>query len=129
MATIHQDVTIDAPPERVWAALRAWGAIHRELAPGFVTDARLDGTDRILTFFNGAVLRERLVDCDEDRRRLAWTIVDPPYSHHNGSAQVFGAGRGSRFVWVADVLPDEVAEATAAMMERGAAVIKETLEA
>src|SRR3954452_11478773 len=76
MATVRQEVLIDAPPERVWAALRKWGTIHRDLAPGFVTAAQLDGTDRILTFFNGPVLRELLIGLDEDRRRPAWTIVD-----------------------------------------------------
>jgi hypothetical protein len=31
-------------------------------------------------------------------------------------------------VWVTDLLPNEIAERTAAMMDRGLAVIKETLE-
>jgi hypothetical protein len=33
-----------------------------------------------------------------------------------------------RFVWVADVLPDEVAPGIAAMMDQGLAVIERTLE-
>jgi hypothetical protein len=72
-----------------------------------------------------------------DGRRLVWTIVDGPYSHHNGSAQVLGPeagggdgdhGGGATLVWVTDLLPDETAGPTAAMMERGLAAVKETLE-
>jgi uncharacterized protein YndB with AHSA1/START domain len=129
MAYIRKERTIDAPPELVWDALRDWGEIHRRLVPGFVVDARLDGEDRIVTFFNGAVMKEVLVDRDDDARRLAWTIVDGPYTHHNGVAQVLHDGEGSRFVWTADVLPNEFAELTGEMMERGIDVVKETLEA
>lgn len=90
----------------MWAALRDWGALHQRLAPGFVIDTRIDGKDRIVTFFNGAVAREVLVDLDDDACRLAWSIVEGPYTHHNASAQVFAAGdAGSLFVWIADLLP------------------------
>jgi hypothetical protein len=94
-----------------------------------VTEARLEGNDRIVTFFNGTVLRERLISVDDDARRLVWSIVDGPYAHHNGSAQIFcDCDRRTWFVWVADVLPDELAPRTAEMMERGLAAIKHTLE-
>jgi uncharacterized protein YndB with AHSA1/START domain len=128
MATIRVERLIDAPAGEVWDALRDWGAIHQRLVPGFVTDARLDGEDRIVTFFNGAEMREVLVACD-DERRLVWSIVDGPYSHHNGAAQVFAEGEGSRFVWTADILPDEAAAPTGEMMERGIEVLKQAQEA
>jgi Polyketide cyclase / dehydrase and lipid transport len=121
---------IDASPEDVWAAVRDWGALHQRLVPGFVTDTQLDGDDRIVTFFNGTVLRELLVDLDDETRRLVWSIVEGPYTHHNASAQVFSAGMGtSRFVWTADLLPNDLAERTAALMQQGTNVVKQTLEA
>lgn len=129
MASIHKEIEIDARPEDVWDALRDWGAIHQRLVPGFVVDVRLDGADRIVTFFNGMEARELLVDLDDDARRLAWSVVDGPYTHHNGVAQVFAVGEGrSRFVWVADLLPDAAAAATGEMMERGIGAVKQTLE-
>ena len=128
MASIRKEVLIDARPEDVWAALRDWGALHERLAPGFVTDTRLDGDDRIVTFFNGTVLREVLVDLDDEARRLAWSVVDPPYVHHNGSAQVFGDDDGARFVWIADFLPHDLADRTEQAMEYGLGVIKATME-
>lgn len=130
VAFIQKQTLIQAPAQDVWEALRDWGALHERLVPGFVTDTRLDGADRIVTFFNGTVLREVLVDCDETAMRLAWTIVDGPYTHHNGVAQVFAEGPAqTRFVWSADLLPDAAAEQTAAMMEHGVGVVKRTLEA
>jgi uncharacterized protein YndB with AHSA1/START domain len=130
MASIRKERTIDAAPEAVWDALSDWGAIHERLVPGFVVDTRLDGDDRIVTFFNDAVARERLIDLSPEDRRLVWSIVDGPYTHHNGAAQVFANDDGTaRFVWTADLLPEEIAQVTAEMMERGIDVAKQTLEA
>jgi Polyketide cyclase / dehydrase and lipid transport len=129
MASIRKEILIDANPEDVWAAVRDWGALHERLVPGFVLDTRLDGEDRIVTFFNGTVLRERLVDLDDEARRLVWSVVEGPYTHHNASAQVFPDGKGAaRFVWVADLLPYEFAARTGELMEQGTNVVKKTLE-
>jgi hypothetical protein len=130
MASIRTEIKVDASPAEVWSAVRDWGALHERLVPGFVVDARLDDGDRIVTFFNGTTVREVLVDLDDDARRLVWSIVDGPYTHHNGSAQVLADGNhAARFVWVADLLPDALAAPTAEMMERGTRVVKQTLEA
>lgn len=129
MASIRKEIVINAPLGEVWEALRDWGALHQRLAPGFVTETKLDGEDRIVTFFNGNTVREVLLDRDDDARRLAWSIVGGPYAHHNGSAQVYPDGDGrARFVWVTDLLPESLAAPTAEMMERGIQVIKQTLE-
>ena len=128
MASVRKEILIDANPDDVWAALRDWGAVHQRLVPGFVTDARLDGDDRIVTFFTGAVVREVLIDLDDEARRLVWSVVDGPYTHHNGAAQVLESDGRTRFVWIADFLPNELAERTDALMGRGISVIKETLE-
>ena len=128
MASITKEILIDAPPEEVWDALRDWGAVHERLVPGFVTDARLDGEDRIVTFFSGLTVRELLVDLDDESRRLVWSVREGPYTHHDGAAQVFNEGGGTRFVWTADLLPSELAEKTAASMEHGLGIIKTTME-
>lgn len=130
MASIRKEILIEARPEDAWEALRDWGAPHERLVPGFVVDTRLDGDDRIVTLFGGAEVRELLVDLDDDARRLVWSIADGSYTHHNGAAQILDAGDGrSRFVWVADLLPDDRAATTSEHMERGTRVVKETLEA
>jgi carbon monoxide dehydrogenase subunit G len=129
MASIHREISIQARPEAVWDALRDVGAIHTRLAPGFVTDVRLEEGARVVTFGNGMVARELIVDVDEQARRLVWSVVGSQMTHHNASAQVFAEGDGrSRFVWIADLLPHEIAPTIAAMMDQGLAVIKRTLE-
>lgn len=129
MASIHREVLIQADPETVWDALSDVGALHRRLAPGFVTDVRLEEGARVVTFGNGLVARELIVDIDDKARRLVWSVVGGRMTHHNASAQVLPDGEGgSRFVWIADLLPHELASGIAEMMEQGLAVIKRTLE-
>src|SRR5262249_15573623 len=90
---------------------------------------KLEDGARVVTFGNGLVARELIVDIDEGGRRVVWAVVGGRMTHHNASAQVFANGAtGCRFVWIADLLPNEVAPSIAAMMDQGLAVIKETLE-
>src|SRR5919197_277418 len=110
MASIYKEIIIDANPDLVWDALRDFGALHTRLVPGFVTDTRLDGDARIVTFANGTVAREILVDCNDERRRLVYAIKNERLTQHSASAQVFPEGESrTRFVWIADVLPHEFA--------------------
>ena len=129
MASIRREIHVEAPPDKVWDAVRDVGAIHQRLAPGFVTDVRLEPGARVVTFGNGLVVRELIVDVDDEARRLVWSVVGSRMTHHNASAQVFADGRERcRFVWIADLLPDEVAPAIAQMIDQGIGVIKQTLE-
>ena len=129
MASIHREVVIDAPAEQIWAAMRDVGALHTRLVRGFVTDCRLEADARIVTFANGQVVRELIVDVDDDDRRLVWAAVGGRLTHHNASAQVFADGTArSKVVWIADLLPHELAPAIAQMMEQGTIAMKQTLE-
>ena len=130
MASVRKDFVIAASVERVWAALADFGAVHTRLAPGFVTDCRLDETGaRIVTFGNGAVAREVMVDRDAASRRLVYAIVSDRLAQHSASAQVFPEADGtSRFVWIADFLPNEIAGYFDQQMELGATVMKAALE-
>ena len=60
MTSIYREVLIAARPEPVWDALRDIGAIHRRLAPGFVTNVKLEEGGRVVTFGNGDDPPERL---------------------------------------------------------------------
>jgi Polyketide cyclase / dehydrase and lipid transport len=128
VASICIETPIQAPVADAWDALRDWGALHERLAPGFVTDTEVEGEDRLVTFFTGATVRETILDVDDDRRRLAWTIVDGPYSHHNGVAQMLERSGSTVLVWTTDLLPHAAADRTRELMEHGSAVIKATLE-
>ena len=129
MASIRKEVLIEARPETVWGAVRYVGAIHERLVPGFVIDCRLDGDARIVTFANGLVARELIVDINDETQRLVWAVVGGRLTHHNASVQVFAEGEEkSRVVWIADLLPNELAGTIGAMIEQGIGAMKKTLE-
>lgn len=124
MASIHREVHLDAPVEQVWDAVRDVGALHTRLVPGFVVDTKLEDGARIVTFANGFVARERIVDLDDDARRLAWSAVGTPMTHHNASFQVFDDNGRTRGVWIADLLPDDHTRMVIGMIEQELAAMK-----
>jgi hypothetical protein len=125
MASILKDIPLDARPEDVWAAVRDYGAVHQRVAPGFVTDCKLDGDSRIVTFANGNVAQERLVTLDDARMRLVYAVVSPRVKQHSASIQIFADGDNrSRMVWIADVLPDEIGPYIDGQMDLGAAAMQ-----
>jgi hypothetical protein len=128
MASIHKEIVVDVAPDAVWAAFRDVGGIHTRLARGFVTDTQLEGDTRLVTFANGMVARERIIDLDDARRRLAYSVVEGRPTHHHATFQVFPEGAGSRIVWIADLLPNELKPAIDGMMDHGMSAMKSTLE-
>jgi len=127
MASLHKDIPLDARPDDVWSAVRDFGALHTRLVPGFVTDVRLDGDARIVTFANGSVAREQLVDCDEERRRLVYAIANERMSHYSASVQVLADGDArSRLVWTVDLLPHEIAPYVDGQMNEAALAMRKT---
>lgn len=129
MASIRKEIVIDADPGDVWAAIRDVGNIHVRLVPGFVTDCRMEGDARIVTFANGLVLREPIVSIDDDQRRLAWAAIGEPFTHYNASLQVFAEGADrSRLVWISDFLPNDLQDTVDAMIDEALAVMQQTLE-
>lgn len=130
MASIHREVHIAAPAAQVWAALRDVGELHTKVAPGFVADCTFDGEHRVVTFRSGMQAKERIIDVDDKLMRVCWSVVGGRLTHHNASNQVLAAGEGSCTVlWVADLLPNELAPVVAGMIEHGLAAMKAHQEA
>src|SRR6476660_7946346 len=127
MASIRNAITLSAPPDRVWDALRDFHAVHQRVAPGFLTDSKADGDARIVTFANGATARETLVSSDDEQRRLVYAIMDQRFKHYSASVQVLAEGQGSRVVWIIDLLPDDLAGFVRQMSGQGAAAMKVAL--
>ena len=119
MASIRKEIPLEARADDVWDAVRDIGALHTRLVPGFVTDTKLEPGARIVTFANGMVVKELIVDLDDKARRLAWSAVGGRLSHHNASAQVFAEGVGQEVG-----RPDELAGDIRTMMDHGAAAMQ-----
>jgi hypothetical protein len=131
MASIAVEVITRATPTKSWDAIRDIGALHTRLVPGFVVSTMLVPGGRRVTFGNGLVVEEPIIDMDDATRRLVWTAVGGPagLTHYNAAVQVFpGEAGGSRIVWIADLLPNEAADAIRVMMQQGASAMTRTLD-
>jgi polyketide cyclase/dehydrase/lipid transport protein len=129
MASIRREIPIDARPEEVWAAVRDFGAVHRRLAPRFVRDARIDGDARIVTFANGTIARELLVDCDDTRWRLVYAVISERVTHYSASVQVTPDGEArARLIWIVDLLPNDIAPYIAGQMDQAALAMQKALD-
>jgi hypothetical protein len=130
MASIHKDIPISAPADNVWDAVRDFGALHTRLVPGFVLNTRLDGDDaRIVTFGNGTVARELLVDCDDERQRLAYAVISERLKQHSASVQVIADGEARcRVLWTADLLPHDIAPYVSGQMDQGALAMQKAFD-
>jgi len=129
MASIHKDIPIAAPAHDVWDAVRDFGALHTRLVPGFVLDTKLDGDARIVSFANGTVARELLVDCDDARQRLVYAVISERLTQHSASVQVVADGeRRCRLLWTVDLLPHEVASYIKGQMDVAASAMQKALD-
>ena len=129
MATIHREIEIERSKDFVWDAIRDVGAIQKRLVPGFVVNCKLEGDWRTVTFANGMVVRELIVAVDDQTCRHSWSARGEPLTHHNASIQVFSDGHDKcRVVWIADLMPNEAAEAVGEMIDEALATMKQTLE-
>jgi Polyketide cyclase / dehydrase and lipid transport len=129
MATLTREIVVANDAPTVWQKLRDFGQVHTKVAPGFLTDLKMDKDDRVITFFNGLVARERLVTLDDDTCRLVYAVVEGRASHYNAAVQVFPEGDGSRVVWTIDLLPDDLAPAIGGMMDEAAKAMGQALAA
>ena len=129
MATIHHEVTVNVGADAAWTALREVGNAARLFAPVLV-DGSLDGDLRMVKFANGIVVRERILDVDDKRHRVAYTALDGPgMTYHHASMQVIGGGpTRCTFVWITDFLPAEARDGLTALIEGGARALKSNLE-
>lgn len=128
MASIRKEILVDARPDEVWDALRDFGGVHRRVAPGFVLETKVEPGARIVTFSNGTVARELLVDSDDKSRRLVYAVVGGRVAHHNASVQVFPEGEHRcRVIWITDVLPNELRDYISAQMTEAAVTMERTL--
>lgn len=130
MASIREQVVVDVSAEKAWASVRRVGDAHKLFAPVLV-DAQLDGDTRTVRFANGMVAHERILDVDDERRRVSYTAIDVPgMTYHHASMQIAEQGPGRcLFVWITDFLPSEIAENLRPLIEQGAKALKANLEA
>jgi len=128
MASITREILLSVNAEVVWSAVRDVGAVASKLAPGIVTHSSFESGVRHVTFAKGLQIEELIVSVDESAKRVVYAVQGRA-KHHQASMQVMSTGMDrSRFVWITDVLPDDVVERFAIMMDQALPVIKRTIE-
>ena len=129
MASIHHELLVEVACETAWAMLRKVGEPHTLFAP-VLLDSQLDGDTRTVRFANGMVVHERILDVDDSKRRVAYTVLDGPgMTYHHASMQVVEAGRDRcRFVWITDFLPPDIAGNIEPLITQGSTALKTNLE-
>jgi hypothetical protein len=128
MATIHREFEIDAAPEKAWAALRDVGRINTLIA--FLGEVKVEGDRRTCELGDQGRLDELIVSVDDERRRIAYAILDSPFNleHHHASMQVVpNDGSGARFIWTTDVKPDGAVPDLSVAIDGAVGSLKETL--
>jgi polyketide cyclase/dehydrase/lipid transport protein len=130
MAHLRTEISIAAAPADVWDVIRDFATGPIRMAPGFVVGCQADADFRIVTFVDGTVVHERFVARDDDERRIGYSVVGGSVEpdHDAAEMRVIPEEGGCLFVWTRDLRPDELAPGFQAAMDRGAAVIKRTLE-
>ncbi len=129
MANITREIDVGLDAASAWQAVRDVGNAHVKLFPGILSGIVMDDGARVVTFGNGLVLRELIVDIDDTRMRVAYASVGGRATHHNSTLQVIAQGEGkSRIVWSTDFLPGDLAPMIGGMVEMGAAAMKKALE-
>lgn len=91
---------VNASPDFVWDAVRAYSAVHERLVPCIVSAVEMDGNTRIVTVADGTVVKERLVSVDDETRRLVYSAYGGKTTVHMSSLQVLTDGEGSKLVWI-----------------------------
>jgi hypothetical protein len=122
MGSIHHEISLDLDAASAWAALRRVDLAHRLFA-GVLVDSHFENGVRTVAFAGGQVVRERIIDIDDERRRIAYSAFDgTPLTHHNASMQIVADNGRCRFVCGDSMLP-LIREGTRAMksnLESGA---------
>lgn len=130
MASIHKELTVGVDADKAWAVLRLVGEPHKLFSPVLV-DGQQHGDTRTVRFANGMVLEERILDVNDEKRRVAYAALNGPgMTYHHASMQVLDVGPGRcLFVWITDFLPPDVAGNLTPLIEQGAKALKANLEA
>ena len=94
MASISQEIVIEADAQDVWAVIGEFATGPSRMAPGFGVDTRPEDDCRVVTFADGTVVRERFVGVDHDARRIVYSIVGGSVvpEHDNASMQIVADG-------------------------------------
>ncbi|MBV8160444.1 MAG: SRPBCC family protein [Acidimicrobiia bacterium] len=119
------EINIARKPDEVWAVVGDFGGLGAWL-PG-IESCRVEGDDRHLAM-TGMEITERLVDKDDEARRLTYRIVSGvPVERHEATIAVAPDGDGSTVTWVVEV-DDAMTDMFVQIYQQGLGSLRSHLE-
>ena len=98
---------VDAPSDKVWAAIRAIGGLDRWFP--VISSCRVEGEGvdaiRILSLADGGEMRDRIEEINDQARRFRYLRIEHPFpvSFYEGTVTVRDAGNGnSEVTWAVE---------------------------
>ena len=128
MANAETDISIDRSADDVWKLVRDFGGIA-EWMPGVET-CEVEGDVRTIGMM-GISVKEKLVNLDEEKRSLSYSIVESPMGNlesHLVTIRVAPAGDTCQVSWTTEVAPDELMGLFQPMYESAIGEIKKKAE-
>lgn len=99
---------MDASAEVVWAVVRDFFGLDKWVP--FIDRCTQDGHDRLVVA-GEMTIRERLVECDDERRSLTYSIIEgSPAASHEAQITVDQRGSGSEVTYRVTVEPDQLVD-------------------
>ena len=126
MAKAHVHDTFNAPADAVWSFFRDFGGVQKFAGP-MVTSCTLEGEGigsvRTIALAQGAPIRERLVQFDEEAKSFSYAILgscDLPIDDYVGTVKIKAAGPSrSTIDWIGTFDPKGAPEAAAKEIVEG----------
>ena len=129
ISSVTVDVVVKASAEFTWDAVRDVYALDTRLIPGFAIHVEKGPDSRTLTLANDMKITERIIEVDDDARKLTYQATEGgPLTHHLGSQTVREDEQGVHLVWTAEFTPAAVIDYTTSTMRTGAELMKKTID-
>jgi hypothetical protein len=137
---IHQDdatgvtsITIEIPLAAdaafVWDVIRDVNAADTRLIPGFATALEPGPDSRTVTFATGLTVTERIVEIDEEARRLVYQAIDlPGADYHQGTQVVRDDDARACLVWTTAFAPPALLKAATANVQLAAELMRTKID-
>jgi polyketide cyclase/dehydrase/lipid transport protein len=124
------DIPVDASAAFVWDAVRDIYAVHKRLIPGAAVAVDQEPDTRIVTFADGMKATERILELNDDARRLVYqTTEGAPLTHHLGTMVVREDDTGVYLVWTTEFAPASLHDWATSLMNEFAELMKKTIDA
>ncbi|MDX3247912.1 SRPBCC family protein [Streptomyces sp. ME18-1-4] len=130
ISAVTVDIPVDASAAFVWDVVRDIYAVHKRLIPGAAVAVDQEPDTRIVTFADGMKATERVLELNDDARRLVYqTTEDAPATHHLGTQVVREDDTGVYLVWTTEFAPASLHDWVTSLMNEFAELMKKTLDA